>query len=359
MSPKIHAEFWTDPELDNAEPEVRLVLLWMITNPMTDITGTFELNPRRFKFETNLEPQWLQNTLDAVPRMFVRCGSWVWLRTFIKHQFGQGEKLARNKMGSAVARAALDLPVPLREAVWGEYPELKGLASPSKGSPSPSKGLASPSELPLSSHSEAHAIPIQSPPDGVRTETGIGTSTGTESGEGTGEGARAPGLGGNGALVESWVEKPAVGMRFDLAKECLDFLNEKTGSQFQPVRAVLEEIALRLIEVNGDVAGVKAMIARQAAVWAPPSKMARFLRPQTLFECQKFHGYFGQRGDVAAVDSGETEARVKKLRELIEKSPANSESAWHSSEATEPEKLELKKWRKELGQIKKPAADLD
>lgn len=354
MSPKIHAEFWTDPELDNIGPELRLTLLWMISNPMTDFTGLFQLTPRRFVFETGLEAQWLEEALQTLPKMFVIEGQFVWLRTFIKHQYGTGEQLRKNNIAKSVRNQVRRMPQTIiQEAIWTEYPELlnlpegvgKGLVSPSK----PFQALPSSMDSGVStqSHTPSDTKPfggLPKPSEG-QINRNINSIRNREEGKGTGEGDHYPEVEqGPGGF------KP----RYDLAGEALDFLNKKTGANFLKNTAVLHEMALRLHEVNFDLAGVQKMIERQVAMWRWDAKMQTWLRPQTLFESVKFHNYYGQR-DMALDTQGLEEQRAA-LVERIDSSRANAQSVYHSPEATDIEKAELKKWRAELGEVQKQLA---
>jgi uncharacterized phage protein (TIGR02220 family) len=88
---------------------------------------------------------------------------------------------------------------------------------------------------------------------------------------------------------------PNTQLDFVAASSLLAFLNEKSGASFPETPGFLHEIALRLVEVKGDVDGVRAMIENQCAQWKNDARMARFLRPSTLFDSVKFHEYFGQR----------------------------------------------------------------
>jgi uncharacterized phage protein (TIGR02220 family) len=160
-----------------------------------------------------------------------------------------------------------------------------------------------------------------------------------------------------GSKGEDHVEKPEApkppGLRWDLAKELVDHLNQQTGGAFLASSAVLDAVANRLLETKQDVPGVKQMITRQAAIWGKDERMRPFLRPLTLFDEQKFHDYYGQRAlplpdKKAASDPA---LRRKQLEELIEKSPANRESAYHRADVSDADKQKLRGWRRELAAL--------
>ena len=87
----------------------------------------------------------------------------------------------------------------------------------------------------------------------------------------------------------------AKGLRYDLAAEVVAWLNELTGAQFRGTHAELTAIAQCLHLVEQDVDGVKKMVRRQVTLWKDDAKSAAWLRPLTLFDDQKFEGYYAQR----------------------------------------------------------------
>ena len=83
MDTKISREFWTDPEVEVLEPEVKLVALWILT-AHPDLCGYVEVSDRRFTFETGLDPQCLTRALEALPKTFIRTSKGIWIRNFIR-----------------------------------------------------------------------------------------------------------------------------------------------------------------------------------------------------------------------------------------------------------------------------------
>lgn len=75
-------------------------------------------------------------------------------------------------------------------------------------------------------------------------------------------------------------------------KEILDYLNQKTGSNFKPVETNLNLVKARLKE-GFTVAEIKAVIDAKKEEWGNDEKMAQYLRPETLFGARKFAQYAG------------------------------------------------------------------
>jgi len=77
------------------------------------------------------------------------------------------------------------------------------------------------------------------------------------------------------------------------AIEVLNFLNTKTGRNYQPVEANLKLIAARLKE-GASVQDCRSVIAKKAREWGSDAKMEPYLRPATLFNATKFAQYRGE-----------------------------------------------------------------
>jgi len=75
----------------------------------------------------------------------------------------------------------------------------------------------------------------------------------------------------------------------------LDYLNEKTGSNYKPVKANVSLIEARLNESTVDEC--RAVINAKVAAWQSDDKMREYLRPATLFNATKFANYVGEIGN--------------------------------------------------------------
>lgn len=141
MNPTIQTAFWSDADVEAAEPSIKLTVLWLITNPQTSMIGLCKVTPRRFTFETGLDATWLTKACAALPRMLLQTSEGIWLRNFIGHQFGRGKKLQRNNCFRAVRSAFAGVKdADLRSAVLETYPEF-GQSDEIPSSTSPVKGL--------------------------------------------------------------------------------------------------------------------------------------------------------------------------------------------------------------------------
>jgi uncharacterized phage protein (TIGR02220 family) len=74
----------------------------------------------------------------------------------------------------------------------------------------------------------------------------------------------------------------------------LDYLNEKTGRGYKPVKANVALIAARLSESS--VEECRSVIDAKVTAWQHDDKMREYLRPATLFNATKFANYVGELG---------------------------------------------------------------
>lgn len=94
------------------------------------------------------------------------------------------------------------------------------------------------------------------------------------------------------AEAEEDKESTTLSGKPDDARLILEFLNEKTGKQFQPVKANLEKIKARLKE-GATPDDLRAVVARKYREWKG-TEMDKYLRPATLFNAEKFAQYRGE-----------------------------------------------------------------
>lgn len=78
-----------------------------------------------------------------------------------------------------------------------------------------------------------------------------------------------------------------------LARQILEFLNDKTGKRYQPVPANLEMIEARLKD-GATEQELRQVVAKKCREWGGDEKMRDYLRPATLFNRTKFAQYQGE-----------------------------------------------------------------
>jgi len=144
MKPIIDQAFWADPAIEASDSSVKLAALWLMTNSQTSLLGICSASPKRFEFETGLPGAALEAALQALPQLFQRFEGGIFIRGYVRQQFGAREKLTRNNFftGLKTLFAALRDPG-LRTAFLAEYPEFD---SPPPALPRASEGLSKPKD---------------------------------------------------------------------------------------------------------------------------------------------------------------------------------------------------------------------
>jgi hypothetical protein len=125
MKPFIHPSFWADSDIEEQDAQVKLAALWLITNSQTSILGVCEPSRRRFEFETGLPVEALQRALQGLPKMFQSIGNSVFIKNYIRHQFGSGPALIRNNFFRKMQSVFLGADDEIQKAIIAEYPEFR------------------------------------------------------------------------------------------------------------------------------------------------------------------------------------------------------------------------------------------
>ena len=84
----INTKFWDDSYIAGLTPLEKLVFLYLISNPLTNISGVYELPLKRAAFDVGLPHE----EIDGIFRKFesegkiARGGGWIGVTNFVKHQ---------------------------------------------------------------------------------------------------------------------------------------------------------------------------------------------------------------------------------------------------------------------------------
>ncbi len=95
----IAASFWTDPKVKGMNPVERLVVLYLITNPHTHVSGIYALNLGYASLDLGLKEREVKSALDTLSRLGIALYDQdkdiVWVRNMFAYQ-GRGEKNAKS-----------------------------------------------------------------------------------------------------------------------------------------------------------------------------------------------------------------------------------------------------------------------
>lgn len=85
----IRDSFWTDPYVEKLSPDYKLIFLYLLTNPLCNIAGVYEIRLKRMAFETGYDVE----VVETILKRFVKDGklilieSWIIIVNHLKHQY--------------------------------------------------------------------------------------------------------------------------------------------------------------------------------------------------------------------------------------------------------------------------------
>lgn len=89
----INTKFWSDGYIANIDPLEKLLFLYFITNPYTNICGVYEITTKQIALDTgidkdNIEKVFLPRLRKAGKIYYI--DGWVYIKNFLKHQKSSG-----------------------------------------------------------------------------------------------------------------------------------------------------------------------------------------------------------------------------------------------------------------------------
>lgn len=84
----IKDSFWTDPYIEKLSPDYKLVFLYLLTNPLANISGVYEIRLKRMAFETGYDTEVIENIIKKFVKDYkiIQFNSWIIIVNHIKHQ---------------------------------------------------------------------------------------------------------------------------------------------------------------------------------------------------------------------------------------------------------------------------------
>ena len=111
----ISTSFWDDEWVQNLAVNKKLIYMYLLTNPLTNIAGVYKITARRMAFDTGVSEKTLIRILDEFAeagKAYYFSNEWIILPNWPKHQ--QADKRAKIRAG--IDNILSDLPEP----VWNE-----------------------------------------------------------------------------------------------------------------------------------------------------------------------------------------------------------------------------------------------
>lgn len=84
----INTRFWVDDYVSNLDPIEKLLFLYFLTNPSTDICGVYEIPLKTIAVDTGLEVEMVKKIIRRFARdkRVYYSNGWLGIKNFIKHQ---------------------------------------------------------------------------------------------------------------------------------------------------------------------------------------------------------------------------------------------------------------------------------
>lgn len=84
----IRDSFWTDSYIEKLSPDEKLIFIYLLTNPLANIAGIYEIRSKRVAFETGYDVEVIENVMQRFVRdgKLLRHKDWVCLVNHLKNQ---------------------------------------------------------------------------------------------------------------------------------------------------------------------------------------------------------------------------------------------------------------------------------
>ncbi len=84
----VNTRFWDDAYVTTLDPHEKLLFLYLLTNPLTLISGVYEIETRRMAFDTGIDQQEIGDILDRFEAegKIIYEKPWLAIVNFLRHQ---------------------------------------------------------------------------------------------------------------------------------------------------------------------------------------------------------------------------------------------------------------------------------
>jgi hypothetical protein len=115
----ISTKFWDDTYIINLDPIEKLLFLYFLTNPLTNICGVYEISLRRVALDTGIDKDMILKILDRFERddKMIYFDGWLAVKNFVKNQN------LNPSVKEGIKREFDGLPKPIKDRLgtgWGE-----------------------------------------------------------------------------------------------------------------------------------------------------------------------------------------------------------------------------------------------
>lgn len=109
----VNTKFWDDSYIVTLDPIEKLLFLYFLTNPLTDICGIYEIPLKRVAYDTGIDNDMIQKILlrfESHDKIIYRNG-WIYIKNFVKNQVQNPSVLA------GVQRAFNEIPQNIKDSL--------------------------------------------------------------------------------------------------------------------------------------------------------------------------------------------------------------------------------------------------
>lgn len=84
----INDTFWTDPYIEDLDPSEKLIFLYLLSNPLCNIAGAYEIKTKRIAYETWFDKDMIDKILNRFKKdnKILRTDDWIIIVNFAKNQ---------------------------------------------------------------------------------------------------------------------------------------------------------------------------------------------------------------------------------------------------------------------------------
>ena len=84
----VSSNFWKDNYIADLDPSEKLVFLYLLTNPLANLAGIYEITIREMAFDTGYDKDMIQKILARFERdeKIMHKKGWIVMKNWLKHQ---------------------------------------------------------------------------------------------------------------------------------------------------------------------------------------------------------------------------------------------------------------------------------
>jgi uncharacterized phage protein (TIGR02220 family) len=239
--------FWDDSYIIQLDPNEKLLFLYLLTNPLTNICGVYQISLQRMAFDTGLKLEIVQRLLkrfETDERCLFRDG-WIAMRNWLKHQNAGSPKV---KQGIEMQLKAA--PPGLADYVSGN-------------------GIYTISHLNLNSNLNSNLnLNLKNTLSGCKEQPDD--------------------------EVAGFIKKQEQEERHIPVKEIIDHLNSRCKTNYRSTATYVRRLVKARWNEGFRLNDFRAVIDVKAKQWEGEPKMVGYLRPATLFAPSHFDGYLNE-----------------------------------------------------------------